>query len=143
MAIPKIIFPDLESEIVLALKTLLTKIDSPYTENVFVSVKKAPASIAPQPMKQITVRSDGGQIINRVLKEESFGINIWANDFKTASKLASFVEALIPLIPTVSESIKSSTISLSSTAVNEDGEEEQRYITGFTLIRGATLNLKI
>lgn len=142
MALPQIIFPNLESEMVRAIKILLTKIDSPYVENVFVSAMRAPEEYKPYPVKQLTVRGDGGQIVQRALKEESFGINIWGPDFKTASQLASHVEALIPLIPTASPSIKNAQISLSAIRINEDGEEEQRYITGFALIRGSNLSLK-
>jgi hypothetical protein len=140
--IPQVIFPNLESELIRCLKILLQRIDSPISSGVFVSVRKAGGDITPQPAKQITIRSDGGFIENRVIKNENFGINIWADTFQEASQLATYIEALLPLIPSVSNSVKSVSISLSATRINEPGQAEQRYITGTALIKGSNLTLK-
>lgn len=136
--IPQVIFPNLESELIRCLKELLTKIDAPVASGVFVSVRKDDSKSS----KQITVRSDGGFVRNRVLKEEAFGINVWANTFKEASELATYIEALLPLVPTVSNSIKNVSISLSATRINEAGTTEQRYLTGTCLVKGQNLTLK-
>lgn len=132
----QVIFPSLEQELIRVLDVLLPKIDSDVTADVFTSVLKQEYD------KQVIVRSDGGVIRNRVMKEESFGINIWAKDFETASSLAQYVEALLPLAHTVSGSIKKIEIGLSSTRVINSGSEEQRYITGTAFIIGSELKFK-
>lgn len=132
------LFPNLEAELIRTLREILATIDSPVAEGVHVGVEKLSGY-----EKQITVRSDGGNIEGR-LKDEAFGINIWApeGDFQEASELALLVEAVLPIIPHRQRSyIKKISISLGATRVNEEGTEEQRYITGSAIV-GASSELK-
>jgi hypothetical protein len=131
-------FPNLEAELIRTLREILATVDSDVVDGVHVGVEKLP-----EYTKQITVRSDGGSIDGR-LKDEGFGINIWApaDNFQEASELASIVEAVLPLIPLTQKCyIKKISISLSATRVNEEGTEEQRYITGSAIV-GSSSPLK-
>lgn len=135
-----LIFPILEVELIRTLKAMLAMFDDPIVSNVYVGNKKAPDD---KFSKQITVRSDGGFIVDTFLKEESFGINIWASTYGEASRLAQIVEAVLPSLPRKQRSgIKKIEIELSSIRINEEGETEQRYLTGTALLVSSTLKFK-
>jgi hypothetical protein len=132
------IFPNLEAELIRTLREILETVDNNVLADIHVGVTKSTDY-----KKQITVRSDGGPIVDRRLKDEGFGINIWTDDFAEASEIALIVEAVLPMIPQRQKThIKQITISLSATRINEEGTEEQRYLTGVATVGSVPIKFK-
>lgn len=103
---------------------------------VTVSVKKPDASVTPYPAKIITVRSDGGNDIQRdIVRVERIGVNVWANTYKEASNLAQSVDSVLRECKT--GGIKLVESVLSPTTIANDGPQEQKYMT-FQLVVKAT-----
>lgn len=132
--IQTVAFPNGEVLVVAGLKQLLSELG---VEAKVSTVKTSPQG--EQPRRSITVRSDGGTPLQRVTKEEDFGINVYAEDYASASTLASTVEALIQALPKVSTQIKNVEIRSAATRINDDGGEEQRYIRATVVIKGSDL----
>lgn len=94
---------------------------------------------------QITVRSDGGLIFERVGKDEDFGINIFVKNsnrnaaYAEANRLASILEAVIPFTPgIVSHQLKHVEI-LGVTPIETDAEEQQRYMRITATLQASSL----
>lgn len=136
-----VIFPDGEIMLVQSIKNVLAE----YGET---GIKVSTRKNTPQQgkiLKQITVRSDGGSISNRVMKEEDFGINIFVNNpdrvagYAEASRLALLLEALLPILPQkFGSDLKQLSIE-NNIPIEVDAEEQQRYLTVTATVKGKNL----
>lgn len=127
------IFPDVEPQLITLISDALNALD---LTDVVVSVKKPDPQTSPYPDSIITVRSDGGNMLERdIVRTERVGVNVWANTYYDASSLANIVEAV--LRDSRTESIKLIETMLSPVRVANDGPQEQRYMT-FQLVVKAT-----
>lgn len=124
------LFPDGETTVIAAIRQAFTERNQPLTNGVFVGTKRQQKNLSD---KEITVRSDGGVLLyNGLLKEESFGVNIWAKDEKTANDLSRYLDAILRSIST--KYIKEISVESSFPVPTED-KEEQRYLTVVALIK--------
>ena len=122
------IFPDLEVLLVSRLSDALNQSGETVAEDVTVSVKKPAPNVTPYPAKIVTIRSDGGFDEERnIVRREAVGVNVYAQDYKTANDLARLVEALLRGL--TGGEIKLVEVTLSAVRVDNPAQEEQRFIT--------------
>lgn len=133
-------FPDPEKLIIRAVNAVLAKAGE---TGIRVAVRKAtPQEI--QPAKQITVRSDGGTISERILKEESVGINLFVRNadrvagYAEANRLAYLLEAILPVAAADIPQLRHISVT-GITAITTDTEEQQRYIRITAITSGSTI----
>lgn len=132
-----VIFPDVEKILVAGLKASLDSREEAFTDSVYVSTKKPGPKTTPYPTKIITIRSDGGPQLDDVRKLERIGINVYANNYADASDLSRMVAALVRGL--TGEYIKFVEIILSPVRVDEESQEEVRYMTLEVTTKGTTL----
>lgn len=90
------IFPDIEKLFVSAIKTQLQGSTNPVASNVTVATIKPAADVNPYPARIVTVRADGGSLIERDLTRlERLGVNVYAATYADASELARLVESIV------------------------------------------------
>ncbi len=133
-----VIFPDVEKILISALKAALNSRPEAYAQNVHVSSKKPGPKTSPYPEKIVTIRGDGGPYTSDVTKLERVGINIYSTTYAVASDLSRLVEALLRSL--TGEYIKLVEIILSPVRVDEESEEEVRYMTIELVVKGSTLS---
>lgn len=130
------LFPDVEKLIVSRLKSALNGAVPAYATGVTVATKKPAPDVTPYPARIVTVRADGGvQRVRGITKTERVGVNVYADNYADASSLALYVDAVIRTFNT--GEIKLVETTLSPVRVDNDGAEEQRYMT-FELVVKAT-----
>jgi hypothetical protein len=139
-------FPDGEKILVTSIREAL--LDAGETGIRVATRKATPEEEAENPVpRQVTVRSDGGIIVERLSKEEDFGLNIFVKNedrneaYAEANRLASLIEALIPVIPGLASSQLRSASVNSIIPIEIDTEEQQRYARISVILQGSTLNL--
>lgn len=122
------IFPDIEKLMVARIKDGLLASSDPVASNVLVSVSKPPADEIPYPSKIVTVRSDGAvQLARNLTRSEMIGVNVWTESFSDGAKLSQIVDSLIR--DCAAGEIKLVETTMSSVRVDNDGPQEQRYMT--------------
>lgn len=142
------IFPDGEVVLTNAIREVLKRAGE---TGIRVATRKASAQEEEDGLNpsgvQIIVRSDGGVIFERVGKEEDFGVNIFVKNenrnagYAEANRLASLLEALIPLTPgTMSHQLRAAEVT-GITPIETDTEEQQRYARVTAILLASTLNL--
>lgn len=132
------IFPDVEKLLVSRLKDALSASSKSYASGVTVATKKPSASVSPYPERIVTVRADGGAAIERGLtKAERIGVNVFAKTYSDASSLALLVEAYMREFNW--GDIKLVETTMSPVRVDNDGVEEQRYMTFQMVVKASTL----
>lgn len=131
-------FPDVEKLIVSRLKASLLVSTFSFASGVFVATKKPAPDVSPYPARIVMVRADGGeQRVRGVTKTERVGINVFAATYADASDLARLVESLmrtynwgdIKLVETL----------MSPVRVDNDGVEEQRYMTFELVVKASDI----
>lgn len=132
-----VLYPDAERVLVAALDGLLQARSEPVAANVYVSVKKPPAELKPQPEKVVVVRSDGGADLDHVRRLERIGINIFAPDYEQANELAHLVAAVVR--QTTGDAIKNVRVVMHPVRVAEATQAEQRYITVEVVLKAGNL----
>lgn len=141
-----VIFPDSEKVLVKALKVLLEASGEPL-ESFRVGTYKLPAGQS-SPAQQVVLRSDGGTVFDRALKEESMAINIWTKNsneniaYSEANRLALKLEALLPLVKNTTFDVLS-VDEINITPIVEEGEEQLRYIQFVVVLKGSTFSLNL
>ena len=132
------IFPDVEKLLVSRLKDSLQASSKSYASGVTVATKKPSAEVTPYPARIVTVRADGGgSLVRGLTKSERVGVNVYAANYSDASSLALLVEALMRTFNW--GDIKLVDTSMSPVRVNNDGKEEQRYMTFELVVKASTL----
>ena len=127
-----VLFPDVEKTVVSFLNAQLSGSDYAGTR---VATKKALPDEA-QPSKQIvvTVAYNGEQ--NYVLKTASLTIEVYADDYATASGLALWVESKIRDI--VGDPIKQAEVVLGPVRGADETHQEKRMLDVQLLVKGVT-----
>lgn len=136
-----IIFPDAEKLITSTLPSLLISAGVPLASFRVATRKLEPNK--PAPKHQIIVRSDGGTIYDRALKEESMSILVWtksSNAYAEASHIALLIEALLPLLSSKIWSINDAT-DIAITPIETENDEELREIVFNIIVKGQDLDL--
>ncbi len=132
------IFPDVEKLIVARLSSALSAMSGALTTGVVVATVKPAAGVKPYPAKIVTVRADGGtQLVRGLTKSERVGVNVYANTYANASGLALIVESLMR--SGVWGDIKFVQTTMSPVRVDNDGPQEQRYITFEVVVKASSL----
>lgn len=120
-----IAFYDLEAELISRLSVALPE--------AYVSTEKPNKDYTPYPEKIVTVRTDGGYTVDKLIRREKIGVNIYAPTAAEAAALGLLVEAtLINMADTI---IKKVDIVLSTTRVKEETQAERRYLTAEVTVR--------
>lgn len=132
-----VIFPDPEKVVIAGLRTLLEGSSQPVAANTYIATKKPPSDLLPYPTKMVVVRSDGGAELDKVRLQVRMGFNVYATTYADANALATLVSAYIQDLP--GGDIKAARVSLSPTRVDEDSQEERRFLTAEIIIKGQTL----
>lgn len=136
-----IIFPDTEKLITATLPSLLLAAGVSLADFRVATRKLEPNR--PALKHQIIVRSDGGTIYERALKEESMAILIWtktANSYGDANSLALRLEALLPLLAQKVWNINT-VEGITVSPVDSETGEELREITFNVIVKGQDLSL--
>lgn len=143
---PAYIFPDGEKIMVASIREALRRAG---VTGVRVATRKATPQeeeLTPTVM-QITVRSDGGTIYDYAIKDEAFGINLYVKDknrnqgYAEANRLASLLEAVLPVTPGLSSYQLKHVEVLGVTPIETDAEEQQRYIRIDATLLASSLNI--
>jgi hypothetical protein len=126
-------FPDIEITVVSFLNSALT--GSAYAGTRVATKKALPDET--QPAKQIVVNAAYNAEENFVLKRASLTIDVWADDYATASGLALWVEAKIRDL--AGDPVKQVTVRLGPVRGSDDSKQEHRMLDVELLIKGSTI----
>ena len=132
-----VIFPDVEKILVAGLRAAIDVRTESYTNNVFIATKKPGPKTNPYPNRIITIRTDGGPQLDDVRKMERIGLTVYATTYEDASDLSRLVGALVRTL--TGEYIKLVEVILSPVRVDEESQEEVRYMTLEVITKGTTL----
>ena len=125
-----IIFPDIEITLVDVL--------SDYFEDVRVATKKAPADQQPSSQIVITATYANEKSVSPVLRYAGVVLDIYADDYATASGLA--LEATAVLQTATVEGIKQVSIISGPTRMGDDTGQEHRAVSAEVVVRANDLN---
>ena len=131
-----VIFVDLEPLIVQHIQNSLDSHGGTVATGVRVATRKAPPQTT-QPTKEVVVEVSYGPTTNKVIREASAVLEVYADDYATASELASLVAALI--IGIESHPIKLAEVGVGPIRVANQGPQEQRSMTVDFIVKGSTL----
>lgn len=132
-----IVFPDLDKLVIQYLDTALASLETSQAEDVTVTAKKTPSDISPRPSKEVVVVCQYGPTYDDVRRVGSAVIDVWCDDFATATELALLVAAVITQIP--GDSIKRAVVALGPTRLSEEGPQERRSMTVDFIVKGIEL----
>lgn len=127
-----VLFPDVEKTVVAYLGAQLAGSDYAGTR---VATKKALPDEA-QPSKQIVVTAAYSAEQNYVLKGASLTLEIYADDYATASGLALWVESKIRGV--VGDPIKQAEVVVGPVRGADESHQEKRMIDVQLLVKGVT-----
>ncbi len=129
-----IIFPDVEKLLVTHLTSALAGI---YGAGVVrVGTKKAPAD-ATQPSREVVIVGQYSGSLDDVRAQASAVIDVYANDYETASQLGLQCGALVVEISRVH--IKRAVVSLGPVRLVEESTQEKRSLSVDLIVKGALL----
>lgn len=128
-----VLFPDFEKVVVSYLKTNL--IGTQYSA-AHVGTKKVPADDS-QPATQIVVLGNYGAERDYVLKEASLTVEVYADDYATASGLALWVESKIRGV--AGDPIKQVEVSVGPVRLADETYQEKRALDVTLLVKGVTV----
>jgi len=128
-----VIFPDLEPIAVSRLSDILEESTEPCTDEVRVGTKKLPPGSELQ--SEVVISATYQDTINRVMRNAQLLIEVYCNDYATASQLAHFVAARCPRL--AGEVIKFAEVSVGPARLAEEGPQEKRSITVDLVVKGA------
>lgn len=126
-------FPDIEKTIVTFLNTQLNS--SAYAGTRVATKKALPDET--QPTKQIVVTVAYNQEQNYVTKVATCVLDVWADDYATASGLALWVEAKIRDV--VGDQVKKAEVILGPVRGADDSKQEHRMLDVQLLVKGTTI----
>lgn len=127
-----VIFPDIEPVLVAHLKDVLPAYGFGDT---YVATKKAQPD-NPQP-SQVVVTASYGATLDYVRREASAVLDVYANDYATASELGMLVGTLILEVPT--ESVKRIVVTLGPVRQSDEAPQEKRSMSVDMVVKGSTL----
>lgn len=126
-----VIYPDIEQTLVSYFNTALDG------ENVRVATKHSPPSQS-TPSKQLVITVAYGQETGqRVTKDASLTLEVYADSYADASQLGLVVESLVR--DCVGEEIKLAEVRLGPIRTTEDSGQEKRSLDVALVVKGATI----
>lgn len=129
-----VLFPDIEKTIVSFINTQL--VGSAYAGTRVATKKNLPDEIAPQTQIVVTVAYNGEE--NYVLKTASLTLEVFADDYATASGLALWLESRIRLI--ANDPVKQVIVRLGPVRLSDETRQEVRMIDVELLVKGTTVS---
>jgi hypothetical protein len=123
-----VIFPDVETTLVSYFNTALAG------QNVRVGTKKAQPDEGPYPKELVIIVAYNDEV-QYVTKRATVTLDVFADNYASASTLALLVESLIR--GSVGEQIKRVTVRLGPVRTNEEGEQERRSIDVELVVKGS------
>lgn len=131
-----VIHPDIEKIVVEFLSEQFTQLDTDLTSGVRVATKKSPPD-APQPSKQVIVTGSYNTSLEGPLRAASLVLDVWADDYATASDLALLVAAVI--VQVIGDPVKRAVVTLGPVRLAEEGPQELRSMSVDLVVKGANL----
>ena len=131
-----IIFPDVEPILVAHLTDALAEIGTPLATSVRVATKKADAA-ATQPAKQVVLTGGYTSQIETMIKAATVTVDVYANEYQTASELALLIGAIIVNVP--KDQIKRAVVTLGPVRLSDEAPQEKRSMTVDLTVKGAAL----
>ena len=132
-----LIFPDIEKTLVAYFKQALEDSGSELAADVRVATKHSQPDET-TPSKQLVIIAAYNQdTIDRVTKLASVTLEVYADDYATASSLAFLVEALAR--ECTGPEIKRVETRLGPVRTNEEGQQERRSLDLEVIVKGADL----
>lgn len=128
-----ILFPDIEKIIVEFLAQRLPEISDPVTDDVRVGTIKTPPGDA-QPEKQVVVTANYTGTGQVMVRDSTATLEVYANDYSTASSLGLLVAAIIVGIP--GDHVKSAIVTLGPVRTTEESPAEKRTISVDMMVKG-------
>jgi hypothetical protein len=126
-------FPDIEKTVVSYLNTALS--GSTYAGTRVATKKALPDEVQPAQQIVVTVAYNGEE--NFVLKRASLTLDVWADDYATASGLALWVEAKIRDL--AGNPVKQVIVRLGPVRGSDESRQEHRMLDVELLVKGTTI----
>ena len=119
-----LIFPDVERELVAYFQDALAARPEAVCEDVRVSVRKAAPSTTPYPSKELVITASLGRPTQRVLRDATATLDVYAPTYGEASELARIVDALA--LECLGDVFKKADVTISNVRTTEEGTSERR-----------------
>lgn len=130
-----IIFPDVEVILVTRFRETLDALSTPIAANVRVATKFAQPDEVTPPKQIIINAAYNGETTDRVTKLASVTIDVYADNYGTATQLALMAEAISRTVTV--DGIKRSTVRLGPVRTTEDTTLERRSIDLELIVKGS------
>lgn len=127
-----VLFPDIEPILVAHLKDTLP--DYGYGDTYVATIKAQPDN--PQ-TSQVIITASYGQTLDDVRREASAVLDVYADDYETASDLGMLVGTLILSVPF--SHIKKATVTLGPVRQSDEAPQEKRSMSVDFVVKGSTL----
>lgn len=133
MAVEAVIFPDIEPTLVTKLQQFCDNSTEDFADDVRVATKKLPPGLPPQ--SEVIIQVSYQETLDKVRRAATVLLEVFADDYATASGLAHFVASKCPNL--VGSTIKFAEVSLGPFRDAEEGPQEKRSITFDLIVKGA------
>lgn len=127
-----VIFPDIEAHVVSYLNNAL---DEREITGVRVGTKKLPAGSALPQTAEVVVIGNYTGTLDWVRSDATLTIDVYADDYSTASDIARTIGALIAQIP--GEYVKRAVVSLGPIRLSDEAPLEKRSMTVDLIVKGS------
>lgn len=132
-----LIFPDIEKELVAYFKQALENLGTDLASDVRVATKHSQPDENTPNKQVVIIGSYNSETTDRVTKLASVTIEVYANDYATASALGLLVEALVR--ECTGSEIKRAEVRLGPVRTNEDGQQERRSLDVELVVKGTDI----
>lgn len=131
-----ILFPDIEKVLVSSLIDSLAGITDALAEEVRVGTIKTQPGLT-QPAKEVVITASYNATSQAMIRSATATIEVFANDYETASSLALLIAALVCNAP--GDSIKRAVVTLGPLRLAEASTQEARSMSVDLTVKGADL----
>lgn len=141
MALPAVIYDDVELWAATYLRAALTARSEPYTDNVYVAASMPTNAATGEPERRTRmalVRRDGGGRTGQVFDNPRISIDCWAQTWQDATNLARMTAALIQSAPGDSN-VKAAVMTTGPTRVADPSRQPRVYCTFDLVVKGTDL----
>jgi hypothetical protein len=129
-----VLFPDIEKTVVAFIKAQI--VGTAFASTRVATKKNFPDEIAPQ--TQIVVNVSYNEELNFVLKTASLTLEVFADDYATASSLGLWLESRIRLL--AGDLVKQVIVRLGPVRMSDETRQEVRMIDVELLVKGTTVS---
>lgn len=129
-----VIFPDIEALVVSYLNDVLAERNM---TGIRVGTKKLPAGSTPPEVAEVVVVGNYTGTLDAVRSDATLTIDVYADDYGTASDTARTIGALVVQIP--GEEIKRAVVTLGPVRLSDEAPLEKRSMTVELVVKGSTL----